>query len=312
MISRRWDFVQLLIVKRFASQVRWQSGVVSAAPLLPVLRSRVGRAKRGCAAALLLALLLGVLGGCETESRVVSSTWDPFREKLGDPEPTRGNADPNDPRVTSPRGYAVELTRFSGADAAARAFELTARLREQSGLADLWYADAPNVSTVYLGRFRDPRTDTARAALARARAAELEGLKPFTNAELVALSGGDASSLPELDLRNHTGQYALQVGYYDLAYGADFRRAAEEEAQRLRDEGHNAFYYHGPNRSLIALGPYNYEQAFVRRGQTDVYTPAVTQTQQQFPYNVRNGVGPNEQFTAEELGLRPSFLVLVR
>lgn len=259
-----------------------------------------------------MAMLLAALAGCMSEPQRVSSTWDPFRDQLGDPAPPPQNADRNDPRVVSPRGYAVELARFSGPDAAARAFELTARLREQANLADLWYADGPNLSTVYLGRFRDPRSDTARVAIKRAREAELDGLTPFAKAEMVPLSGGDTASLPELDLRNHTGQYALQIGYYDLGYGTAFRRAAEDQAQKLRDQGHDAYYYHGPNRSLIAMGPYTYEEAFVRVGQTDTYTAAVLAAQREFPYNVRNGVGPTADFTAEELGLRPSFLVLVR
>lgn len=259
-----------------------------------------------------MAMLLAAMGGCMSEPRRVSSTWDPFREKLADPGAAPRDAGANDPRVVSPRGYAVELARFSGPDAPARAFELTARLRAQAGLAELWSADGPNLSTVYLGRFRDPRSDTARLAIKQAREAELDGMTLFANAEMVPLSGGNTASLPELDLRNHTGQYALQIGYFDLGYGTAFRKAAEDRAQELRDQGHDAYYYHGPNRSLIAIGPYTYEQAFIRVGQTDTYAATVLATQRQFPYNVRNDVGPNDEFTPEELGLQPSFLVLVR
>jgi len=259
--------------------------------------------------AALVMLLVGA--GCQMQERVVSSSWDPLRD-IADPKPVSREIDSGDPRAISPQGYAVELTRFSGPDATARAFELAARLRERAGLADLWTADRGSQVTVYHGRFRDPRADQAKAALKRIRAAELDGFKPFSNAELVPLSGGDAASLPENDLRNHTGQYALQIGYYDLAFGAEFRKAAEDRTQALRDEGYPAYYYHGPNRSLIALGPYTYEQAFVRRGQVDVYTTQVLDAQQTFPHNLRNGQQPLDGFTLEEQGIHPSFLVLVR
>ncbi|MEM1355217.1 MAG: hypothetical protein AAGC44_03825 [Planctomycetota bacterium] len=245
------------------------------------------------------------------ETRVVSSSWDPLRE-LADPEPVSRDLDPRDPRVVSPRGYAVELARFSGPDAAARAFDLSARLREQAGLAGLWTSDQSSQSIVYLGRFRDPRTTQAQNALQQARGTQLGGLKPFSRAQIVPLSGGEAATLPENDLRNHTGQYALQIGYYDLGFGADFRKAAEDRVDQLRDQGHSAYYYHGPNRSLITLGPFTYEQAFIRSGQVDVYTAQVLDLQRAFPYNLRNGQEPLEAFTLEEQGIQPSFVVLVR
>lgn len=258
-----------------------------------------------------VALLVLAAVGCEMQTQKVSSSWDPLIE-ISDPKTDSRNADPRDPRVVSPRGYAVELTRFSGPDATARAFDLSARLREQAGLADLWTADRGGQSTVYLGRFRDPRSEQATAALKRVRAAVVDGIKPFDEADLVPLSGGDAASLPENDLRNHTGKYALQIGYYDLAAGVNFRKVAEDKVEQLREQGHNAYYYHGPNRSLIAIGPFTYDQAFVRSGQVDIYTAQVLDAQRTFPHNLRNGLAPVEGFTLEEQGIQPSFLVLVR
>ena len=271
---------------------------------------------RPAAPGLVLGLVLGLvvvvlLAGCEMQTRVVRSSWDPLRE-IADPGLDSRGTDPNDPRVVSPQGYAVELTRFSGPDASARAFDLSARLREQAGLADLWTAERGGQATVYLGRFRDPRTAQAKAALQQARAAEVDGFKPFTQVDLVPLSGGDAATLPENDLRNHTGQYALQIGYYDLAHGSDFRKAAEDRVEQLRVQGYPAYYYHGPNRSLITIGPYTYDQAFIRSGQVDVYTAEVLEMQKTFPHNLRNGLEPLEGFTLEEQGIQPSFLVLVR
>jgi hypothetical protein len=263
----------------------------------------------------LLVLALALLGaGCAMETRVVSNTWADNFGDIADPKPVdQPGLDPTDPRVRSPQGYAVELTRFTGADATGNAVALTSRLREQAGLADLWYTEGSVASTVYAGRFRDPRDERAQAMLRHVRAAQLDGGRPFAQAKLVPLSGAGTGEAVynELDLRNYRGSITLQVGFYDVNYGPNFRAAAEQAVATLRADGEEAYFYHGPNRSLITVGLFTRAEALVPNGQTEMYSPAVKRLQERFPYNTMNGL----TFERRENGVggvQESFLVPVR
>ncbi|XAM00717.1 hypothetical protein OT109_04860 [Phycisphaeraceae bacterium D3-23] len=265
-------------------------------------------------AILALLALLTVLPGCETETRVLNSTWTDSFGDIADRKPQEREAlSPNDPRVRSPQGYAVEVARFSGADASAQAFRLAADLRTEAGLGDLWQNDGSQNAVVYAGRFRDPRSDRAKSMLQLVRSAQFDGGRPFASAQLVALSGndGDDNIYNEFDLRNHRGSITLQIGFYDINYGNNYRAAAETAVEVLRDEGEDAYFYHGPNRSLVTVGLFTRGQALVPNGQTEMYSPAVRELQERFPHNLMNGV----TFERRENGIggvQESFLVPVR
>lgn len=263
---------------------------------------------------LLVAGALLALPGCETQTRVLNSTWTDSFGEIADRRPAERDAlDANDPRVRSPQGYAVQLARFTGPDAASQAFDLTAGLRESAGLADLWYTESGGGTSVYAGRFRDPRDDRAKQMLQLVRAARYQGTQPFTRAQLVALSGAnpDGAVFNEHDLRNYTGKITLQIGFYDVNYGANYRTAAETAVQVLREQGDEAYFYHGPNRSLVTVGLFTRPEALVPNGQTEQYSPAVRALQERFPHNLMNGV----TFERRENGVggvQQSFLVPVR
>ncbi|MFI4862236.1 MAG: hypothetical protein ACIAXF_16350 [Phycisphaerales bacterium JB063] len=271
-------------------------------------------AYRPTIAFLALVTLLLALPGCETETRVLNSTWTDSFGEIADrrPEPQE-SLDPNDPHVRSPQGYAVEVARFSGPDASVQAFRLAADLRTEAGLGDLWQSEGSQSAIVYAGRFRDPRSDRAKGMLQVVRAAQFNGGRPFAGAQLVALSGdgGEQDIYNEHDLRNYRGRITLQIGFYDVNYGNNYRAAAETAVQVLRDQGEEAYFYHGPNRSLVTVGLFTRAQALVPNGQTEMYSPAVRALQERFPHNLMNGV----TFERRENGIggvQQSFLVPVR
>ena len=260
------------------------------------------------------AVVLLVLAGCEMQTRVVSNSWTDNFAEHADPKPS-------DQAATSTRGrrghssqsYAVQLQRFTGPQATAMAVDLVGRVREQAGLGDIWYAEAGGTSTVYAGRYRDPQADRARAMLQLVRAAQVDGSRLFTRAQVVPLSGSsaDAAVYNERDLRNHRGMITLQIGFYDANYGASFRAAAETAVDVLREQGEDAYFYHGPNRSLITVELFTRGQALVPSGQTEQYSPTVRLLQERFPHNLMNGL----TFERRENGVggvQGSFLVPVR
>src|SRR5207249_754255 len=101
---------------------------------------------------------------------------------------------------------------------------------------------------------------------------EVGGQRPYVGAYLAPPPAGQMpGSLPQYNLlraREAFGEkalYTLQVGVYgrrDLEHPseadlAEERRAAEEAAFRLRQEGELAFYYHGPQMSTVSVGVFD-------------------------------------------------------
>src|SRR5262249_24035027 len=67
------------------------------------------------------------------------------------------------------------------------------------------------------------------------------------------------------------------------------RKAAEQAAARFRQEGEQAFYYHGPRMSMVTIGAFNIEDF-------DPQTPSYQSTRllevrKRHPYNLYNGAG---------------------
>jgi len=79
----------------------------------------------------------------------------------------------------------------------------------------------------------------------------------------------------------------------------------------LREDGHEAYYYHGPYRSIIAIGVFDYNQAFVRAGTVDTYAPQIRELQKTFPYNLSNGVTLKQKINGQDIGEQKSSLIRV-
>ncbi len=254
-----------------------------------------------------LALLLAVTG-CEMETRVVSSTWDSLP---ADPKPkqTENNNTYQDP--AGGQGWAIQLIQLTGPNRHEQATELIRQLRTQTTLADLWVEDLGNTATLYYSRFQKASDPAIRTALAKAQQIELNGTRPFTDSKLIALVGGGRAIADPFDLRQFIGYYSLQIGFYDEAFGQDFREAAEQAIRVLREDGHEAYYYHGPYRSIIAVGVFSYEQAFVTAGTHDTYAPQIHELQKQFPYNLGNGATIIQKESGKIIGEQKSSLIRV-
>jgi hypothetical protein len=91
-------------------------------------------------------------------------------------------------------------------------------------------------------------------------------------------------------------------------------------AARLRADGDQAYFYHGPNRSLVTVGLFT-EQDFGVEQQPapdggvlfiPTYGQRVRELQKKFSYNLGNGRTIIEKSGDKKLGEQPSFLVRVR
>lgn len=257
----------------------------------------------------LLTLILSV-SGCQMEYRVVQSGWDDFPQ---DPKPAAA-----DPALSNGAGWAVALHQFTGPRHQEEARHLLRRLEQQRGVDDLWLGGTAGTTTVYRGRYGDQAR--ARRMLQRTQRLRFDGERPFAAAALVPLGHTqDAAGGDPRDLQQFAGQFSLQIGYYDERHDIDRREAAEAAVERLREAGHEAYYYHGPHRSMVTIGVFEYEAAFVPRddprtsGSTvDVYAPHIRELQRRFPYSLANVDDILEQQKRpQEQDVQPSGLVNV-
>lgn len=120
----------------------------------------------------------------------------------------------------------------------------------------------------------------------------------------------DPTAVSAYDLRTHTGMYTLQIGFYDQDYGPDFRQAAEQAVSALRLQGEEAYYYHGPHRSMVTLGLFT-DAHFVQRGPVSAYGPEIEAIQKKYPYNLANGRTLVQKIDGQDIGQQESFLVRV-
>lgn len=263
-----------------------------------------------------LMLLSALLtAGCEMERRVVKrSSWDQmFMQSEWYDGPAKGS-DGSDATNRDNRGYAIEIGRYSGAEAFHSVHKLMQTARQEAGLANLWYATLGSETTVYHGRFKDEDSKETKDALRKVREASVEGKKLFEDAKIVKLGSGRGEVLDPRDLRSLTGKglYTLQIGYYDGAYGPNFRRAAETAVDVLRDNGEKAYYYHGPHRSMVLVNAWTHAEAFMQVGAVDQYSGTVRQAQEKYPHNVPNGRAFKPDDDPVYVKSQRSFLVPIR
>lgn len=162
---------------------------------------------------------------------------------------------------------------------------------------------------IAFGRYDDPGSPEAQAGLRRVRETNISGMNPFGAAMLIPPGApATGAEVDELNLRSVRGRltkaeaaYTLQIGVYarpDMGRPTAeeltlFRREAEKAARQLRAEGEIAFYYHGPNMSMVTVGVFA-EDDHDGETQPPIESIRLRQARQQHPYNLLNGQGINE------------------
>ena len=234
-----------------------------------------------------LCLWMAVLAAGCMEERVVSSSWDNL-EAMADPKASDDDRkNPNRP-VRGQGSFAIKLADFQGSDRLKLAFDFSQKLRQEGGIADVWFLDQGASAGVYTGRF--PRIDHPEAEnrLKAIQALRFDGGRPFRSAQIVAVSQVRSASDPN-DLSQYSGYRTLLLAVYDSKYPGAYRQAAERYADELRGKHDFEFYYyHGVNQSMVTTGLYTLKD-FVSVNGIDQYGPAIRERQEQFPYALRNG-----------------------
>lgn len=256
---------------------------------------------------LLLLITLFSLAAC-VEERVVRDDFSLLRELANNeggksqPEVSTQSADP--------AGYAILLRSFEGSKRYREARSLAHRLTSELLIPDVWVHEEGKTVMVFRGRYPEPTVDAAVRDLRQTRMIQINNERPFVGAGLVSLDVAQGTGVGgKFDLRRHRGMYSLQIGFYDREFGAEFRQAAEKAAKVLRDEGHEAYYYHGRSLSLITIGLFT-DKDLVYVDKVANYGPRVKELQAKFPYNLANGLTIVNTVNGTKI-TQPSFLVRV-
>jgi hypothetical protein len=183
-----------------------------------------------------------------------------------------------------------------------------------AGLTGAYIALRDARPVVAFGRYTDPADADAQAGLQRVRRTVIGGISPFAGAMLappVQIRTG--SNTDEANLRTvrerfgkAQGAYTLQIGAYgrgDLGKPtpdelALFQREAENAVRQLRAQGEEAFYYHGPNMSMITVGVLS-ETDHDGSTQPPIESARLRELRRKFPNNLLNGTGIRETVRTE-------------
>lgn len=207
--------------------------------------------------------------------------------------------------------FAIHVAEFEGKKSRKQADALRKQLVDELKIPDVWVWESESRAVVYRGRYPNPAIDIAERDLRQTRMLQIDGERPFENVDIMPIGASLSSTATEMDLRKHMGMHTLQIAAYDEAFGPDFRAAAERAAAELRKQGNEAYFYHGPNRSLVTVGLFGASDRDSING-VEGYGNRARQLQQKFPYNLVNGLTIKERRNGQDLGEQPSFLVEVK
>lgn len=193
-------------------------------------------------------------------------------------------------------GWVIVLELVPGEDAERAARERIGPISSTLSRTDISLQKRKNGVAIVLGRYDSPQSPRAQADLERVRNTVVSGRRPYAGAFLMPPpQENDPGRIPELNLANASrlfgkdALYTLQIGVYESPDKNTAKRAAEQAALALRSEGELAFYYHGPNRSMVTVGVFGDRDIDDQRAYV---SPALRILRERYPLNLLNGQYP--------------------
>jgi len=218
--------------------------------------------------------------------------------------------------VPANQGWSIVLAVFRGDDHGEQARIALGRIQSEGGLPQAFVQRAGLSSSVKYGRYTGPEDPTAQADLNRIQEMVINGTRLYGLTYLCPPPEA-AVVRNEYDLRTVKKEfgkdalYTLQVGFYgreelDKMNAAEFkevRAAAEQAVVNLRKEGEMAFFYHGPNRSVVTIGVFDANDFDPQK--PGIETARLREARKRHPANLYNGQG----YTGKVPGMREAKLV---
>lgn len=217
------------------------------------------------------------------------------------------------PQVRPP-AWRVALAVFSGPDAVAQANIALPIIQGEGGMPEAFVEPRRSGAIIAIGAFDEPDSRQAQRELDRVKAMRRNGQVMYPRAFLAPPQSGVAGAIPEWNLANAREQhgqsvkYTLQVAVYESNRRAEAMRLAEEAASTYRRDGELAFYYHGPNRSMVTIGVFNdrdFDPASSRM------STELQQLMTRHPAHLYNGMGVTETLSDGSTRTQPPQLVRI-
>jgi hypothetical protein len=165
---------------------------------------------------------------------------------------------------------------------------------QDTGWEDVYIVHQEGHSALYRGRY--PSIDAAQDDLQQAKDYDPgTGVHPYAQALVIPLPGEHVGP-PEWDLSRADGTWTVKVAvFYDVPE-KDYvgrKQFAVDYCRRLRDNGYEAYYAHGPAKSHVYIGSFPATAVSVdRKGNREklaIHSAAMQQTLQDFPQLAVNG-----------------------
>lgn len=216
------------------------------------------------------------------------------------------------PRPSDEDVWAIRCVSLQGTDGPRRAAAYAAALKQVPNLKpDLVQVIGDEDGTaVYYGRYaRNYGTDDPQEMYRPSHLRDLETIRslryqgrevwPFLLATMDVLPTYRPAH-PEWDLNHVEGYWSVHVGAFENTRDFHARRsAAEQYCALLREEGHEAYFHHGPAISSVYVGVFP-EDAVVEvqrenpltgvlRAGIEIVDPQMKKAMETFPHSLHNG-----------------------
>lgn len=224
---------------------------------------------------------------------------------------------------TSPAGgsgWSIVIAVFNGDEQAALARQALAEIQTDGRLPEAFIQERGRATAICVGSYPGAEDRAAQSDLHRIQTMEFTAAggatKPYATVYLAPPI--DAAPVKnEYDLRTakrtfgKDALYTLQVGFYGREEvnrlspedKKTVQAAAEEAAAQLRREGELAFFYHGPNRSMVTVGVFGPEDFNPMNPGNE--SRRLRDARRRHPLNLYNGQG----YTGKTPGMREAKLV---
>lgn len=212
---------------------------------------------------------------------------------------------PQAPQNRQASGWSIVLASFRGENQGDLGRLAVDKVRRETPFDDVRAEVRGPATVVLVGTFPEPTAADAKARLEAIRSHEVGGARPFAGAFFCPPVDSDLGGKPEYNLaqvrtlHGPKAVYTLQVAAYgpkDISRPVDAelrdaRRDAEAAAARLRREGELAWFYHGPNRSMVTIGVFTPAVLEGKNRDGDAERAVLADLERRFPHNLYNGGG---------------------
>lgn len=200
--------------------------------------------------AIIILTFAALVGGCDNN----------FMNSSGDSSSGGGlwNLGKDKSPSSEPEKQTILLQLFEGPDHVSRAVSQQNYLTETLKWNDVYVVHDDDHSMLYMGNY--PDVQSAQSDLVKAKTFRMaNGLQPFIKAIVITKPGSGEEGPPEWNLKNAKGCYSVLVDIqYDVPQTGYYGRKqrAVMDCRNLRKQGYEAYYFHGPYKSGVAVGTF--------------------------------------------------------